>query len=311
MNLNEARIPFVPRTASNCLDLAVMLVRRQFIAVLRLWLLITFPCCLCIFALSQQQEVSFLTIALIVFFVSSPLGIQLTAKATAQTLGQSARVRTPNKPAWRRSISLLMKGLLLRVAVLAGLFAGILPGIWIAVRTGFFVEKACLNGAAYGRHDSQTDQVLRAEFGDLVARACIIFAFCAALWVTLFFTLDVTMELLFGFPILMGRILKEAQSTSQQERMFDGGLIGEWITNDPVVLCAMMSTALGVYCIGRVAWFLCYLNVRVKADCWDIELQFAEQVQQLERFSLSGGRVNTVSRRDSGDTTTMTISTKS
>ena len=51
---------------------------------------------------------------------------------------------------------------------------------------------------------------------------------------------------------------------------------------DPVVVTAVLAVALLVYPIGRLAWFFCYIDVRVRRDCWDMELQMLQEAERLE-----------------------------
>ena len=43
-----------------------------------------------------------------------------------------------------------------------------------------------------------------------------------------------------------------------------------------------MAVAFLVYPIGRLAWFFCYIDVRVRRDCWDMELSIIQEAERLE-----------------------------
>jgi hypothetical protein len=46
-------------------------------------------------------------------------------------------------------------------------------------------------------------------------------------------------------------------------------------------MTVLTVTALAAYAIGRLAWFLCYIDVRVRQDCWDLELSMMREAVRL------------------------------
>jgi hypothetical protein len=55
----------------------------------------------------------------------------------------------------------------------------------------------------------------------------------------------------------------------------------ELLARDPLVLAALTATALLVYPINRLAWFFCYIDIRVRKDCWDLELRLEKKTREL------------------------------
>ena len=58
-------------------------------------------------------------------------------------------------------------------------------------------------------------------------------------------------------------------------------LLWNFITKEPGVVTWMVVTALLVYAMGRLAWFISYIDLRVRYDCWDMELEMFEQARRL------------------------------
>ena len=95
------------------------------------------------------------------------------------------------------------------------------------------------------------------------------------LWISLFLTVDVFSGMLFTTPILFGRVFTEAGVA---------GLDYFWhlVFRDRRVLMTMAATGLAVYSLGRIAWFFCYIDLRVRRDLWDMELKLAREAARLE-----------------------------
>lgn len=276
MNFDRVQISLVPRTTADCLDMAVMFISRRLPAMMLLWCAVALPSCLTVYLMCSFFEADALWAAAVIFLTSSPLGVCLGLLAVPSAFGEPFALQT----LWRRlrhgNRMLLLQGIALRFVIWAGLLLCLIPGCWIAVRTGFFVEKACFSKRVRKLHDRQTDDLLKEEAGNLVYRVLWIFAYCLLLWGVLFVSLDVACSVLFSVPILFGRVFTAADSMLPLEVFID------LIWYDPLVLTALTATALLVYPIGRLAWFFCYVDLRVRRDCWDMQLRFAEEARRLE-----------------------------
>jgi hypothetical protein len=44
---------------------------------------------------------------------------------------------------------------------------------------------------------------------------------------------------------------------------------------------AEMAVALFVFMYLRIAWFLTYIDLRIREDCWDVELKLTQETEQL------------------------------
>jgi hypothetical protein len=93
-------------------------------------------------------------------------------------------------------------------------------------------------------------------------------------------TVDSASELLLGLPILTGRSKMDASYLGNFGERFD--YFFHFLGTDPVVITAALAVALMVYPIARLTWFFCYMDVRVRRDCWDIELQIIQEARRLE-----------------------------
>ncbi len=279
MRFDEVAIPLVPRTTSNCLDLAVCFLRQYLAPIGALWASVAVPGCALTYVLVDRYEFMMPLAMLIFFFATSPLGVLLICGAAPCAFGEPFTFRgTWVRLGWR-GIGLLARGLGLRFLIGMGFVLFLFPGWYLALRTGFFAEQAALSNMARHLHDRRADELLKGEIGDLYVRSAGIFAFCALLWLVLLVTADFLSKHLLGFPLLFDRLgvdlayLENADGFSYAVRFL-------WA--DPVVVTTALAVALLVYPIGRLAWFFCYIDVRVRRDCWDMELQIIQEAERLE-----------------------------
>jgi hypothetical protein len=172
------------------------------------------------------------------------------------------------------------------VGVLLSLFS-----IALALRTGFVAESKMLASLDEQLRGQGLRDLVKKEGGDLFFRGWLIVGFCSLLTIVVFFTLDWACGLL-GYPILIGRIgqvvpLEKLSGGSRGADFFEavGALIGSSVTmllQDPRCLAVFAAAVMLVYPIVRLAWFFCYIDLRVRRDCWDMELLFRQEARRLE-----------------------------
>jgi hypothetical protein len=298
MRFDRVAIPLVPRTAANCIDFAISFMRHYLEPIARMWAVVAIPSCALVYVLVDRYEFE-LPLAMVVFVLAtSPLGVLLISGAAPSAFGEPFTFRgTWSRLGWR-GIGLLARGLALRAPISLGLMvffipgwhlaAGtalflivfVVPGWYLAVRTGFFVEQSTLSNLDRHLHDRRADELLKGEIGDLFFRSGAIFLFCAMLWLVLLLTADFLSSHLLGLPLLWGRLGIDSSYLADFDNSFKYTVRFFW--GDPVVITAALAVALLVYPIGRLAWFFCYIDARVRRDCWDMELQIVQEAERLE-----------------------------
>jgi hypothetical protein len=238
------------------------------------------------------------------YLASSPLGIVLIAGTAPTAFGETFSLTNVVRRLGWRLPWLIVKGFFWRLlcgllllpalvlvdrqwlgddsvpaAVMLALL-GVFPGWYLIVRTGFFAEHAALSNLSGRLHDRRADKLLQGEVGELCFRTLWILAFCVLLWLSMLATVDLVSRRLLGWPLLWGRGSFDtsylADRWSAMRYAFDA------IWSDPVVIATVLAIALWVYLPGRLAWFLCYIDVRVRRDCWDMELRIVRETERLE-----------------------------
>lgn len=281
MRFDQPTIPLAPRTTLNCLDLAVAFCRVHGRAVFALCGAVAVPSCALMFCLSYWWEWTLASAAVLFFFVTSPLGVLLTVGAATSAFGEPMTFGSVMRRLRNGENSLLTRGILYRIGMALGLCLFAIPGVYILFRTCFFVESTVLKNLDRHLHDRRTDELLKGEFGDLLVRGGVIFGFCSLLALTLLLTADFAATHLLGLPILWGRL--PIDLTYAGDIPAGIGQACEFLWEDPYVVTAALAAALAAYPVGRLAWFFCYIDVRVRRDCWDMELQILREAELLER----------------------------
>ncbi|MEX0703269.1 MAG: hypothetical protein WD069_14340 [Planctomycetales bacterium] len=285
--IERATISLAPRTLSHCLDLAAMFYGRRLRDILRLWACFAVPCCLAAWWLAARWQLDVRTVLGLVYFASLPMGVLLVAGAAASSFGGDQRggfvrfdrrvLRLLGPGMFRRLVIAVGPALVLFPAhwslVLLGLAACLFPSAWLLVRTGFAAEESLLAELDHRHHGRRVRELVRGETADLCVRGVMLLAFCLLVGVVLFLTVDGASGQFFQFPIFV-------------ERVTDGEILGDeaaaYLFTSPRTLVPLAAVILLVYPLGRLAWFFCYIDIRVRRDCWDVELLMTREALRLE-----------------------------
>lgn len=283
MRFDRATISLVPRSTANCLDLAVLFCGHHLKPVLQLWLLFAIPCCGLVYVLSRRIESGLPVAGLVLLLATGPMGVLLISGAAPATFGEPFKLSRLLKRFAADGKMTLLHVLLMRLGIGVGLVFCLIPAALLTAYWGFRTEKSMLSSLHEHLQDRRTEELVKTEFADLFIRGMLIGLFCALLWLVMFVTADMACNLLFGFPILLGRLQEMIDPEDLGYYMEAWGTdIAYLLWSDPRVLAALTATGLLVYPIGRLAWYFCYIDLRVRRDCWDIELQFLQTARRLE-----------------------------
>lgn len=287
MRFDHIRIRLEPLSVSNCLDMAVLFLRQYFKPIAQLFAVFALPSCAAVFVLAYYYDYDLRFPALLFFILSSPLGILLISGTSAASFGEPFSWESVLKKKPGRLIGLFFRGLLLRAAigavilmflledwdialrVLLGFVLCLFPGVWLAIRSGFFVERTVMADLSNHLHETRGSKLIRKQFGDLLIGGGMIVGYCALLWVVFFTVCDLAINFFFHIPIFFARLGPDGEA-------------GFLLWGDPKVLCLITFCAFLVYPLGRLAWFFTYIDLRVRRDCWDMELEMAQEADRLE-----------------------------
>jgi hypothetical protein len=170
MRIERAAITFEPRTAANCLDLALKFAGMHIRELLLLWGMVALPSCLLVYMISAVFDLR--AAAVIALFATYELGVCLSLMSLPAMFGAPFSFRSLTAGLRRHGKVLFGKGLLLRVAQLAGLALCVVPGAWLMFRTGFFVEKTWFAGEQSERESTRASRLVRAAGGEAAICRC-------------------------------------------------------------------------------------------------------------------------------------------
>jgi|GEM_PF-507082 len=281
MKFEQARIDLVPRSAANCLDLAILVAGQHLGTLVGLWAFFAVPLGAITYAAARWTDYGFLLMPVLGFFGSAPLGVMLITGAARFSFGETwslTKSLADLKTDWR----LILRVIGYRFPLALATFLFVIPGTLLAVRWSFLVENGVFTHLHAERHDRRTKELISLEFSDLYVRgAAILFAGCV-LWLVMELTVDVVWTILFNQSLYFGR-LGELGSVDAFEIGVDDYLAHAWklTVSDPAVVTLHLTTGLAVYLICRLAWYFCYIDLRVRRDCWDLELELLDEARRL------------------------------
>ncbi len=282
MKLEELRVPLIPRSMCDCLDLGVKFYGRHLLQILKLWFWVTAPTALLIYPAVYFGLAHLGHALLLVFLVTGPWSVLLVQKSVQTSFGEGFSSYPKNTAELRSLFVLMLKAVGIRVLTVLASILLIIPGWLIAVRASFFIEK---HGLSHWRGDSQdrgTGRLVKQEMGSLLSRSFGIWCYTVLYGVCIFLTFDFLVENLFNQSIFWNKVFNEDLFYGYTDSEY--GVLGEWVQlvgNDPVIVTLISSVLLLVYPIGRFAWYFSYIDLRVRGDFWDLELRFQKEVEQL------------------------------
>ncbi|MFN0054852.1 MAG: hypothetical protein ACKV0T_21990 [Planctomycetales bacterium] len=280
MRFEQAVIPLAPRQVSHCLDLAFVFLRQHVRPLAALWGTVAIPTCGLVYFLVDRYEYTIQTALIAWYVASSPLGVLLIAGSAPSAFGEPFTWRGTMARLRATGWSLVLLAWVWRLLILISAPFLLFPGWYLAVRKGFLVEQKVLSRLAGHLHDRRTNELLKGEIGDLCLRSFWIMAFSVLLWVSLMVTIDFASTYLLGLPILWGRMQIDL---TYLDGVFKAmGYVVDFLWNDPAVVTLALAAGLMAYVPARLAWFFCYIDVRVRRDCWDMELEIVREAERLE-----------------------------
>ena len=276
MKLDAVTLPIEPRTVGSCIDLAVALYRTHSIGILWLNLLFGAPAILGAYWLTKTSEWGWLWSGLLFLLLSPFLGAALVAGAGHRVFGEPFEVGNAVRISASRwpSLAFLVGGSRLLLVAFSFVCLGFpVAPMAVAVRFGFLPEILVLERLSVSAADRRMLELLRYSYWKTMGRGLAVGCFAAALSLDLFTLIDVGSQTLFGHPLFLGRVSwMQFPEESLQLLLGDPGVVAAW----------SLSLWL-IYPLARLAWFLCYLDTRIRKEGWDLEIAFRLEAQRLSR----------------------------
>lgn len=282
MKLTEAAIDLQPRSIGACLDLATMVVSRRLGLWLATWALFALPASAGVYYVAQATNYGFLGFLAGLGLGSVPLGTALVFGAAQTAMGQPCTARQAAFGSLRLTWKSMLAVAALRVIQLP-LMILVLPGLALAILTGFHAEAAVFARWRAGEHEHRVGELIHSEYSDLVVRGGALIFFGLGCWWLLTLTLDCGCTVLFGVSPIITRFGDATRNIWELEDWGGwGSAAWSFLTSDPLTLATLTATGLASYAVCRLAWFFAYIDLRIRRDCWDLELALAEEAEKAE-----------------------------
>lgn len=281
MKFHDAVISLQPRSIGSCLDVALVFVGRHLALFLQIVAWLAVPACTVVYLASRYTSYGWFWCGVSVAVLTIPLGTALVSAAVRIAVGQSCSALTAILNAIRSTWLTMFIVLVLRPVQLCLLFAGLLPGLALLLFTGFQAESRLFSRWRAGAHDHRVDDLVKAEFGDLIIRGLGVTTFGFCFWGLLTLTVDAALMLLIGVSPCLGRLFEAVRNPWGLDD-WDAAWEAFWtfVTTDALALTTVTATAMISYAVCRLAWFFAYVDLRIRRDCWDVEVALAEESQR-------------------------------
>lgn len=280
--LTEAGITLEPRSIGSCLDLAFRFSSEYLSRFLGLWVSIAGPAMLITYVVAANSSWGWLAAILTVGWLSPWLAGLLLTQAISVAFSEPLTLRQIYYRAWWLNAGTLLARMGIRSVQLA-LLVTVIPSFLFLIYTGFQWESRLMKGLRKRQHDHRTQDLVQQEFSDLSLRAGACVACGAVLWLVLTMTVDGLCMLLFGVSPVFGVI---AEAADDPWGYLDPGVLmlnmATAVITHPVLLSTLVGTALLTYAWLRLAWFFSYVDLRIREDCWDLELALADEARRWE-----------------------------
>lgn len=274
MRIEDCIVRVERRNGGGCLDLAIVFTQQFFKPIARLLFTFAVPCCALTWWLADgRTDLLFLAVSMFAIF-SSLMSATLIATVGPQVFGVPLSTSGGIRAVRRRLFSFLTLTVLVRIVQGALSFCFVLPAVLPTAVLGhlnevLFLEKTPLNGV--GRR--LTHLIRGNGFSRNLSRLFGLLMFWAICSLGLFVLIDQLAALVFNIRIFKGSMINGEDWVH--------AFMASIMDDRAVVLLAQIAVWIP-FPIIRLAWFFCYLDQRIRNECWDLDLQFRAEAARLE-----------------------------
>ena len=278
MKVEDCIVTVERRSLGGCLDLAFVFAREFAGPLTRLWLICAVPACVLVWTISSVAPRMLLWSVVIFLLFSSIFSSLLVACMGPQVFGVPISVRASLK-AWRsRFWAWLILSFVLRFMQSITGFCFVVPSVFVTAYAGHMPEVLHLEQAPVNSVTKRLSWLAGGGgYSRNLGRLLGLMATWGVLSFGLFLILDFLATSLFNSPIFF----KIAFHSS----MNPGDVFSQLVYDDPKMLTAMQLTVWLPYPVIRLAWFFCYLDQRIRNECWDLQLQFRAEAVRIEELA--------------------------
>lgn len=274
MKLDGAIFAIEPRSVGACLDLAIVFLRKHAWGTAQLLALFALPSVALTWWLITYSDWT-LYGTMLLFVLECPFfGTALVIAAGNRMFGDEFSPWLGVRQMLRRLPLFATLMVIVRCITWLAMFFFVFPAYLVSTRYGFLSEILYLEASRAGKYESRLNDLMSGSFGNLLGRLVGLMLFYVLSVLALFLLVDLTSDQLFDLPVFIGRISGNFDSEDE---------IMTLLSRDPRVAVVLMSLCWLVYPVTRLAWMLCYLDLRIRKEGWDVELDFRVEARRLEQ----------------------------
>lgn len=274
MRIEDCIVRVERRTGGGCLDLAIVFAQHFFRPVAKLLVTFAVPSCLLTWWISDGRTDLLIPAAAIFAFFASLMSATLIATVGPQVFGVPLSTQAGIGAVRKRIIPFVFLTALVRLSQCVLAFCFVLPAVLPTAMLGHLNEVLFLEQTPVKGVSRRLTNLTRGNgFTRNLSRLCGLMIFWAICSMGLFVLIDQLAAWIFNVQIFKGT-------------MIDGE---DWIeafaaslVDDRAVILLLQVAIWIPFPIVRLAWFFCYLDQRIRNECWDLDLQFRAEATRLE-----------------------------
>jgi hypothetical protein len=180
---------------------------------------------------------------------------------------------------WRRRFpAWLLLMLLTRFFQFLSGFCFLLPSVIVTAYAGHFPEVLLLEDAALSKVTARLKWLSAGSgSGRNQGRLAALFGYWSAMTTGIFLVMEFVAGTFIGKPIFFARLIG---NSSRFDETF-----AQLLFDDPAFLTALQLAIWIPYPVIRLAWFFCYLDQRIRNECWDLQVQLRAEAARLEQLA--------------------------
>ena len=271
MKVEDCIVTVERRSVGGCIDLAFVFTRRFMAPLYRLTLVFAVPALICVWLVADARGHDVVMPATIIFVAfSSLLSGAIVATVGPQVFGVPLSTKAAIRGLLKRAVSYVFLATLFRVTG----FCMVVPLLFVMAWCGHLPEVMLLENTPLNQVTQRLSWLVKGGgYSRNLGRLVAIFVLWILMALGIFLLADVLSALLFNTPIFSGTIAFGPDIAE--------ALAGRLI-DDPMVTTTWHAALWLTYPLARLAWFFCYLDQRIRNECWDLDLQFRVEAVRLE-----------------------------
>lgn len=278
MRVEDCIVSVERRTFGGCLDLAFVFAREFAAPLTRLWLLCAVPSCAVVWLMVSRTTDMLIPSIMVFMFFSAIFSSLLVACMGPQVFGVPISVRAAVR-AWRhRFWSWLVLTMLTRFFQLLSGFCLIFPSVFVTAFAGHVPEVLLLEQASLNTVIARLNWLSGGGgYSRNLGRMFLLLAYWFMMSCGLFLMIDFLCTTLFNRPIFFSIMMQGSRDARD--------VFLQLTHDDPAFLTTIQLAMWLPYPVIRLAWFFCYLDQRIRNECWDLQLQYRTEAVRLEELA--------------------------